>query len=234
MNSSSPPPFNVVVLISGRGSNLQSIIDKTRDGELNINLCAVISNIPGAAGLERAGRAGIPTAVIDHRQYRHRESFDSALMTCIDRYQPQLVVLAGFMRVLGNPFVDHYAGRLINIHPSLLPKYPGLDTHARALAAGDSEHGASVHFVTHEIDGGPVIVQARVPVQDGDGPDALAERVLEQEHRITPLAIDWLSQGRLQLKNGQALFDGNKLPPQGVDANRQALTPPDKTNTPVQ
>ncbi len=155
-------------------------------------------------------------------------------MACIDRYQPQLVALAGFMRVLGNPFVDHYAGRLINIHPSLLPKYPGLDTHARVLAAGDSEHGASVHFVTHEVDGGPVIVQARVPIQDDDDPDTLAERVLEQEHRIYPLVIDWLSQGRLQLKNGQVLFDGVKLPPQGVDANRQAATPPDKSNTPVQ
>jgi phosphoribosylglycinamide formyltransferase-1 len=206
----------VVILISGRGSNLQAILDETRAGNLPVDIRAVISNNPQAAGLERAAAAGIPTGVVNHRDYRERADFDRALMAAIDRHEPALVVLAGFMRILGEAFIRHYAGRLINIHPSLLPAFRGLDTHARALAASAREHGASVHFVTNDLDGGPVIVQAAVPVRSGDSPQALATRVLEQEHRIFPLAIRWFVEGRLTVRDGQVLLDGALRPEQGL------------------
>ncbi|NOR41267.1 MAG: phosphoribosylglycinamide formyltransferase [Gammaproteobacteria bacterium] len=206
------PPLPVVVLISGRGSNLQSIIDAVASGTLPIEICAVISNRPDAAGLQRATQAGITTEVIDHSSFEDRASFDQVLQTCVDRYQPALVILAGFMRILTPGFVTHYQGRLLNIHPSLLPEFPGLNTHQRALAAGSREHGASIHFVTGAVDGGPVVLQARLAVQDHDTADSLAARVLEQEHRIFPLAIRWFAEQRLILNDdGQVMFDGALL-----------------------
>lgn len=214
--SSSPERLAVVVLISGRGSNLQSIIDQAAAGALPVEIRAVVSNVAGAPGLERAQRAGIATRVLESRGYRNRADYDRALMQLIDGYAPGLVILAGFMRILGDDFVRHYAGRLINVHPSLLPAFRGLDTHARALAAGASEHGASVHFVTADLDGGPVIVQARVPVRADDTPATLAARVLEQEHRIYPLAIRWFAQGRLRIDGARVLLDGAVRPEQGL------------------
>ncbi len=181
----------LVVLISGGGSNLQAIIDAA----LPVEIKAVISNKADAYGLERARKAGIPTHHIDHTEFDGREAFDAALMECIDQYQPRLVVLAGFMRILTDGFVEHYAGRLINIHPSLLPKYKGTNTHARAIEAGDAEAGCSVHLVTAELDSGPILLQARVPILKGDTPESLAARVLEQEHRIYPEAIGRFAAG---------------------------------------
>jgi len=198
----------VVVLISGRGSNLQAIIDDGGQPDCPFELCAVVSNRPDAAGLERALQANIATRTVDHKSHASRESFDAALARTIDIWRPGLVVLAGFMRVLTHAFVDHYDGRLINIHPSLLPAFPGLDTHQRAIASGAAEHGASVHFVTAALDGGPLIVQARVPVLDGDDADTLAARVLAREHRILPLAIRWFAEGRLSIEGERALLDG--------------------------
>jgi len=206
----------VVVLVSGRGSNLQAIIDAAAHGELPADIRAVISSEPGAPALARARTAGIATHVISHRDFSAREQFDQALIQRIDAYQPQLVVLAGFMRILGKAFIDHYTGRLINIHPSLLPAFPGLNTHARALQSGASQHGASVHFVTHEVDGGPVIIQAAVPVLPDDEPETLAERVLMEEHRIYPKAIAWFLAGRLSIEDGRVLLDGQQRPEQGL------------------
>ena len=200
----------VVVLVSGGGTNLQSIIDGAASG-LPIEIRAVISNRPEAFGLERARRAGIPAEGLDHREFASREAFDQALMARIDRYAPGLVVLAGFMRILTSDFVRHYAGRMLNIHPSLLPAFRGLDTHRRALDAGAAEHGASVHFVSDELDGGPVIIQARVPVAPDDTPERLAARVLEREHVIYPTAIRWFAEGRLRLDGNHALLDGAPL-----------------------
>jgi phosphoribosylglycinamide formyltransferase-1 len=203
------PPL--VVLISGRGSNLQAILDAIRDGRLKAELRAVISNNPSAPGLARARHAGVPVDVVDHRDYPSREAFDNELRRHIDRRAPALVVLAGFMRILSDDFIRHYEGRLINIHPSLLPQFPGLNTHARALAAGAREHGATVHFVTPAVDAGPVIAQARVPVLAGDEPETLAERVLQAEHRILPEAIGWFLAGRLRLRGDRVLLDGNPV-----------------------
>lgn len=203
--------IRLVVLISGRGSNLQAILDQAASGTLPAEVAAVISNRPGVQGLERAQRAGVPTLELDHKPYADRPAFEAALIERIDQYQPDLVILAGFMRVLTAGFTEHYRGRLFNIHPSLLPKFRGLHTHERAIAAGESEHGASIHFVTAELDGGPVIVQARVPVLPDDDPDTLAARVLEQEHRLYPQAIRWFAEGRLQLVGEQVRFDGAAL-----------------------
>jgi phosphoribosylglycinamide formyltransferase-1 len=201
----------IVVLISGSGSNLQAIIDQATSGELPVEVRAVISNRPDATGLERARRAGIPATTLDHKQFGDRESFDRALMARIDDYQPALVVLAGFMRLLSDAFVAHYAGRMLNIHPSLLPAFKGLDTHRRAIEARATEHGASVHFVTAELDGGPVVLQARVPVLPGDDAQTLSARVLQQEHRIYPEAIRWFAQGRLRMTGNDAYLDGKLI-----------------------
>jgi len=198
----------VVVLISGRGSNLQAIIDDAGDADCPFALCAVISNRPGAAGLERARRADIESHVLDHTLHARRERFDAALSELIDRYHPGLVVLAGFMRILTADFAHHYDGRLINIHPSLLPAFAGLDTHRRAIESGAREHGASVHFVTAALDGGPLIAQARVAVLPGDDADSLAARVLESEHRILPKAIRWFAEHRLAIECGRVMLDG--------------------------
>lgn len=203
--------IRLVVLISGRGSNLQAILDQAASGELPVEVAAVISNRPGVAGLERARQAGVPALELDHQNFPDRPTFEAALIELIDRHHPDLVALAGFMRLLTAGFTEHYQGRLLNIHPSLLPKFRGLHTHERALAAGETEHGASIHFVTAELDGGPLIVQARVPVLPGDDPDTLAARVLEQEHRLYPLAIRWFAEGRLRLREERVWFDGKPL-----------------------
>jgi phosphoribosylglycinamide formyltransferase-1 len=210
-----PAPCNVVVLLSGTGSNLQALIDSTQAGDNPARISAVISNRADAYGLERARNAGIAAQVLEHSGFEGREAFDAALIKLIDQYQPHLVVLAGFMRILSAGFVRHYQGRLLNIHPSLLPKYKGLHTHRRALEAADAEHGCSVHFVTEELDGGPLVVQAVIPVQLGDTPQTLAQRVHTQEHQIYPLAVRWFAEGRLRLGEHGALLDGQPVPASG-------------------
>ena len=210
-----PATCDVVVLLSGTGSNLQALIDSTRTGESPARIAAVISNRSDAYGLQRAKDAGIATRTLDHKAFEGREAFDSALIELIDTFNPKLVVLAGFMRILSADFVRHYAGRLLNIHPSLLPKYKGMHTHQRALDAGDSEHGCSVHFVTEELDGGPLVVQAVVPVESDDSAQTLAQRVHTQEHRIYPLAVRWFAEGRLILGEQGALLDGQLLAASG-------------------
>lgn len=206
----------LVILISGRGSNMQAILDEVAAGRLPVEVRAVLSNEPDAPGLARARERGVPTYVVCHRDYPDRRAFEAALMTRIDACRPDCVALAGFMRVLSREFVEHYAGRLLNIHPALLPQFPGLHTHERALKAGVHRHGASVHFVTPEVDAGPVIIQAAVPVRPDDTPETLAARVLEEEHRIYPLAIRWFVEGRLSVKNGRVLLDGAVRPEQGL------------------
>lgn len=213
----------VVILISGSGSNLQSIIDAVQAGDLPIDIRAVISNRADAYGLQRAKAAGIHTEVVNHKDYQDREAFDKALQTAIDVHKPELVVLAGFMRILSHDFVEHYSGRMLNIHPALLPLFPGLNTHERALQDGVKEHGATVHFVTTEVDGGPLVLQASVPVQAGDSPETLAARVLEQEHRIFPRAIRWFAEGRLRMQYDKVLLDDKPLPTSGI--NFAEITP---------
>ena len=206
---------NVVVLLSGTGSNLQALIDNVRTGENPARIAAVISNRADAYGLQRARDAGIETRALDHKAFEGREAFDAALIELIDAFNPQLVVLAGFMRILSADFVRHYQGRLLNIHPSLLPRYKGLNTHQLALEAGDREHGCSVHFVTEELDGGPLVVQAVVTVESDDTASSLAQRVHTQEHRIYPLAVRWFAEGRLVLGEQGALLDGQLLAASG-------------------
>lgn len=204
--------LEVVILISGRGSNMRSIVEKQRHGDLDIQVKAVISNQADAAGLQYAESQHIPHEIVSHLDYANRETFDQALMTVIDRYSPQLVILAGFMRILTKEFVQHYAGRLINIHPSLLPNYPGLHTHQRVLEAKERMHGASVHYVTAEVDGGPLIIQAKVPVYADDTEQSLAQRVLTREHIIYPQAIQWIAQGKLKYSEGRAILEDSDLP----------------------
>ena len=198
---------SIVILVSGRGSNMVALIDAAASGALPVRVAAVLANRPDAKGLEVAAAAGVVTRVVDHRLYRDRESFDAAMAEAIDAYSPDLVVLAGFMRILSDGFVAHYEGRLINIHPSLLPSFPGLHTHQRALDDGVRVHGCTVHFVTPTLDHGPIVVQAAVPVLDGDDATVLAARVLEQEHRIYPLAVRWFAEGRLRLEDGRVRLD---------------------------
>jgi phosphoribosylglycinamide formyltransferase-1 len=195
-----------VILISGRGSNMEALLDAGLPG-----VCAaVISNRADAAGLDFAASRGIATAVIDHRAFASREAFDAVLAAAIDRHAPDLVLLSGFMRILSEGFVRHYEGRLLNIHPSLLPAFPGIRTHAQALAAGVRLHGCSVHFVTPALDGGPIIAQAAVPVLAGDDVASLAARVLAEEHRLYPRVARWFLQGRLSLVEGRAQLAGEK------------------------
>lgn len=210
-----PAPCDVVVLLSGTGGNLQAMIDSFKGGDHPARIRAVISNRADAFGLRRARDAGIDTCVLDHKDYDGREAFDAALIELIDTFQPRLVVLAGFMRILTAGFVRHYQGRLLNIHPSLLPLYKGLHTHQRVLDAGDAEHGCTVHFVTEELDGGPLVVQSVISVEPGDTPGSLAQRVHVQEHHIYPLAIRWFAEGRLSLGAEGALLDGQLIAANG-------------------
>jgi phosphoribosylglycinamide formyltransferase-1 len=192
---------NIVILISGRGSNMEAVVRAAEAQQWPARVAAVISNKLDAGGLAFAASRGIPTAVVANKEFATREAFDAALQETIDRFAPDLVVLAGFMRILTAPFVEHYAGRMLNIHPSLLPLFPGLHTHEAALAAGHTEHGATVHFVTAELDHGPVVAQARIPVLPGDTPDMLAQRLLAEEHQLYPYAIRLFIEGRLSIEN---------------------------------
>ena len=201
----------IVVLISGGGTNLQALIDSANNESALFQIACVISNRPNVKGLQRAELAGIATLCIDHRDFAEREAFDEELIKAIDNYAPELVVLAGFMRILTTEFVQHYYGRMVNIHPSLLPKYRGLHTHQRALDAGDSKHGVSIHFVTEELDGGPIIIQSVVPVVENDTADTLAARVLKQEHLIYPLVVGWYAKNKLRCQQGQVFFDEKTL-----------------------
>lgn len=219
-------PLPVVVLVSGRGSNLQALLDTSAAGWLAIDIRAVISNQPGAQALERAARAGVPTETLDHRAYAGRDAFDTALAAAIDAHAPALVVLAGFMRIFSDAFVEHYRDRMINIHPSLLPDLRGLHTHQRALDAGVERHGATVHFVTPELDGGPPVLQASVPVKPDDDADSLAARVLEREHRLYPLALRWCAEGRLYFDGASPWLDGRPL-------NEPLLDPPELDHVPA-
>lgn len=205
----------LIILISGSGSNLQSFIDAINTGHLNAEITAVFCNKPNAFGLSRAADAGIQTEVIDHTDFDSRDAFDAVLMHRINQYSPDLVILAGFMRILTPSFVQKFQGRLLNIHPSLLPKYPGLNTHQRALDAGDKHAGATVHFVTEELDGGPAVLQACVGIEPLDTADKLASRILIDEHKIFPLAAQWFAEGRLKLEKNYATLDNEKLPPGG-------------------
>lgn len=210
-----PLPIRVVVLISGSGSNLQALIDGQKSGDLPISIEKVISNRPDVFGLTRAEQAGISHQVLDHKTFADRESFDQHLMQEIDQCNPDLVVLAGFMRILTPEFTQHYLGRMLNIHPSLLPKFQGLHTHQRALDAGESRHGVTVHFVTAELDGGPAAIQASVPVLSTDDASSLAKRVQRQEHIIYPLAVKWFAEGKLQMKDNRAWLENELLPEHG-------------------
>jgi phosphoribosylglycinamide formyltransferase-1 len=207
----------IAILISGRGSNMQALLDAA----LPARIAAVISNNPAAAGLALAAARGVATRVIDHRGFAEREAFDRALAQALDGFAPDLIVLAGFMRILTPWFVQRYAGRLINVHPSLLPAFTGVDTHRRALAAGVRVHGCTVHFVTPQLDHGPIIVQAAVPVREDDTEEALAARVLEQEHRILPQAVRWFLAGRLRT-------DGERVSVAGAHAPAAALRCPEQ------
>jgi phosphoribosylglycinamide formyltransferase-1 len=211
--------FPIVVLISGSGSNLQALIDQSLSGDLDIEIKAVISNKADAYGLTRAKEAGIPTHHLNHKEFESREAFDAALQTCIDQHQPKLVVLAGFMRILSEGFTRHYQGRMLNIHPSLLPKYKGLNTHQRAIDAGDKVHGVSVHFVSAELDAGAVIVQAKTDIDTEETADSLAQKVHKLEHIIYPLAVKWFSQNRLKEVNNKAILDETPLAETGFAYN---------------
>ncbi|MGM0784333.1 MAG: phosphoribosylglycinamide formyltransferase [Pseudomonadota bacterium] len=219
LNDMAPQPAEtrrVVVLISGNGSNLQALIDEQAHDRLGGEIVAVIANEPDAYGLHRAHEAGIEAVVLPHREYDSRDAYDGALIKVIERHEPDLIVLAGFMRILTPRFVQRFLGRMLNIHPSLLPAYQGLNTHARALADGVAEHGCSVHFVTEELDGGPVVLQAVVEVAEDETEESLKTKVHAREHLIYPIAVKWCLEGRLKFANGGATFDGVALPPHGL------------------
>lgn len=202
---------SIVVLVSGNGSNLQAIIDACETSIDTGRVTAVFSNKATAYALERAKKAGAAGHFLDPKAFDTRDAFDHELMKQIDEYRPDVIVLAGYMRILSGEFVRHYMGRMINIHPSLLPKYPGLNTYQRAIHAGDEEHGTSVHFVTEQLDGGPVILQAKVPIFDEDNVETLTARVQTQEHKIYPLVVKWMVEDRLEMKNSKAFLDGEQL-----------------------
>lgn len=204
-------PLDIVVLISGSGSNLQAIINAIAAGRLHARITAVISNRPGVKGLERASAAGIPACTLDHTEFASREDFDQQLMQLIDQHQPQLVVLAGFMRILSEDFVNHYQGRMLNIHPSLLPEFRGLNTHQRAVQAGVAQHGVSIHYVSNELDGGPLVLQAVIDVRPQDTVDSLQQRIHQLEHVIYPMVIQWVAEGRLRVIEHQVYLDNNPL-----------------------
>ena len=202
------PVKSIVIVISGRGSNMAAIVDAVVAENFPLRVAAVLSNRLAAPGLEKAVSRGVETRVIDHRQFADREAFDAAMARAIDAFNPDFVVLAGFMRILTDAFVQRYAGRMVSIHPALLPAFPGLHTHRRALEKGVRVHGCTVHFVTPALDQGPIIAQAAVPVLDGDDEAALAARVLVQEHRIYPQVVRWLAEGRVRLVDGRVVFLG--------------------------
>jgi phosphoribosylglycinamide formyltransferase-1 len=210
---------SIVVLISGNGSNLQALIDQIEQGKIVGRVSAVIANKVDALGLQRAKDAGIPGIFIDHKAFATREEFDQQMCQAIDEYAPDLIVLAGFMRILSTQFVQHYQGRMLNIHPSLLPKYKGLNTHQRAIDEGDTEHGASVHFVTPDLDDGPVVLQSKVPVFSPQDAPELASRVQEQERQMYPLVVNWFCQDRLVMKDNKAYLDGEILAESGYAAD---------------
>ncbi|MFO7529787.1 MAG: phosphoribosylglycinamide formyltransferase [Marinobacter sp.] len=211
MKAEQAPLPRILVLVSGSGTNLQALIDASRERDFPGQITAVGSNRPGVFALERAAQANIETFVIDHKRFESREEFDAALMAEIRRHNPDLIVLAGFMRILTTDFVRAFRGKMLNIHPSLLPKYTGLNTHQRAIEAGDTLHGVSIHFVTEELDGGPVIAQAEVQVAPDDAPKSLAEKVQEKEHILYPIVVRWFCEGRIQLGSDYILFDGEIL-----------------------
>ncbi|WP_075881307.1 phosphoribosylglycinamide formyltransferase [Vreelandella massiliensis] len=224
LNAFQPEPMDtrrVVVLISGSGSNLQALIEAQSHDRLGGDIVAVISNEPDAFGLKRARDAGIDAVALPHREYDSREAYDGALIKVIERHEPDLIVLAGFMRILTPRFVQRFLGRMLNIHPSLLPAYQGLNTHARALADGVSKHGCSVHFVTEELDGGPVVIQAELNVSADDSAETLKEKVHAREHLILPIAVNWFLDGRLQYSGTGATLDGTPLPPQGLQLSHE-------------
>jgi phosphoribosylglycinamide formyltransferase-1 len=200
-----------VVLVSGSGSNLQALIDGVAAGAVGATICGVVSDRPGAYALERAARAGIPGTTVDYAAAANRQAFDAALAEVIEELQPDLVVLAGFMRILDAGLVERYRGRMLNVHPALLPLYPGLHTYRRVLAAGDAWHGTTVHFVIPALDAGPGIIQYRVAVRPGDTEDSLRQRVVQGEHQIYPRAVDWVAAGRLELRDGRVWLDGRAL-----------------------
>ncbi|MBN4080129.1 phosphoribosylglycinamide formyltransferase [Beggiatoa alba] len=206
--------LRIIVLISGTGSNLQAIIDEIHDEDIDAEIVAVISNNKEAYGLQRAKKAGVETVFLDANTAESQEQYDQSLQQCTEQYQPDLVVLAGFMRILSDNFVNHFHGRLINIHPSLLPRYPGLNTHQRVLDAGDTHHGASVHFVTPELDAGPLILQAEVPIHTDDTKEILAQRVHAKEYIIYPLVIKWFAEGRIKMLNDKVYKDDKVLIPE--------------------
>ena len=211
----------LVVLASGNGSNFQAIIDACESGRLDAEVVLLVVNRPGAYALERAEKHGIPSRLIDHKTYPDREAFDAALAEAIDEVRPDWIIMAGFMRILTDGFVERFRGRLINIHPSLLPKYPGMNTHARALEAGDRVHGATVHFVTPTVDAGPPIVQGRLEILGDDDVDSLKQRIHGVEHRIYPLAIDWLIKGKVDFERAE-----KQTSPAVVDASGALIVPP--------
>jgi phosphoribosylglycinamide formyltransferase-1 len=212
---------SLVMLISGRGSNMEAFIRAIAEGALDARIAGVISNVAGAPGLDLARQANLPTRVLPHGDYPDRESFDAALGNEVASNKPDLVILAGFMRILTPEFVDRFAGMLLNIHPSLLPKYPGLNTHQRAIDAGDAEAGATVHYVTGELDGGPAIMQVRLPIQPEDTADSLAQRLLPLEHQLYPAAAKLHLSGKLTLTNGTLVLDGKTIPPTGLEWSPQ-------------
>jgi len=201
----------IAILISGRGSNMRVIVERAAAGTLPVDVRVVVSDKPSAEGLSLAADMNIATRVLEPRDFPDRPAYDLALVELLRQFQPQLVLLAGFMRILTPQFIGAFAGRMLNVHPSLLPKYPGLHTHRRCLEAGDAAHGASIHFVTEQLDGGPVVLQAEVPVVPGDTEITLSARVQQAEHKIYPQAIDWFARGRLLLQNGRAWLDGKPL-----------------------
>ena len=219
--------LSLAALISGGGTNLQALIDAVQNRDLAASISVVLSNNADAWVFQRARAAGIPVEILDHGLYANREAYDDALRQVLDGYDPDLIVLAGFMRILSEKFVQRYAGRILNIHPSLLPKYTGLNTHARAIEAGESMHGCAVHFVTPTLDGGPPIIQGAVAIRKGDTPEELAARVLEIEHKIYPEAVSMIAAGRLEYKNEQAWLDGEALtePVRWLDQVLGSVTP---------
>ena len=204
-------PLRVTVLVSGSGTNLQALIDARQAGRLHADIIHVISNVADARGLERASRAGITTSVLEHGSFADRSEFDRALALLIAAGDPQLVVLAGFMRIVGQPVLDHFQGRMINLHPSLLPLYRGTDTYQRALDAGDTRHGASIHFVTEELDGGPVIAQVVIPILEEDDASRLAERLSPMEHRLVAATVELFARHRVECSDGAVYVDGTEL-----------------------